>query len=136
MPLYRYISYHSLRASLNKGKIFRHCLSGHKRDLENDPINIFLQEAENCEENRNCFKYRWHWSSWSMCILDEGAICGRGRRLRYKECIREGNSRDKVSQEICKKVRHSHCIPITTITFQIQLRYLFILIQNTSTSST
>ena len=66
-------------------------------------VNPSTQETESCEEGRNCFRYVWTWSPWSTCILDVGAICGRGRRTRYKECRR--NQIDKVPNEICSQVR-------------------------------
>ncbi len=62
-----------------------------------------LQQTVDCRVGESCFEYRWNLSSWSNCMLDDGAFCGKGKRVRFLRCLRVFDNRD-MPLEYCKRM--------------------------------
>ena len=62
-----------------------------------------LLQSEDCKLGHSCFEYRWNLSSWSNCMLDDGAFCGKGKRQRFLRCLRVFDNRD-MPLEYCKRM--------------------------------
>ncbi|XP_006824202.1 thrombospondin type-1 domain-containing protein 7A-like [Saccoglossus kowalevskii] len=58
-----------------------------------------LNETQGCSDTV-CFDYEWSVSAWSTCQLNDNAVCGKGKKNRFLECIRT-NDGSSVSLDYC-----------------------------------
>lgn len=59
-----------------------------------------LQETESCHLGVNCVITRWHWSTWSHCLLPEYSSCGEGIRQRLRDCVGDDDN-EKAPERKC-----------------------------------
>ncbi|CAM1302174.1 Uncharacterised protein g3175 [Pycnogonum litorale] len=61
-----------------------------------------LNQKEPCTLGGNCFTYHWNVTQWSSCVLQEGAVCGKGNMKRGISCQRSDGR--PVEYSFCDKI--------------------------------
>ncbi|XP_041940176.1 thrombospondin type-1 domain-containing protein 7B isoform X1 [Alosa sapidissima] len=59
------------------------------------------EQTEPCVLNATCFTYQYNVSNWSTCQLSENAVCGKGTRTRFQDCVRSDGKTVELS--VCEE---------------------------------